>query len=197
MKIIGVTGNIGSGKSIVSKYLEEKKAFVINADEIGHTILLKEGVAYFEVVEYFGSSILDENKNINRKVLGKLVFSDKEKLSVLTKITHKHIISIIKSTIEKKTKENIYELIVIDAPLLIEANLHSLCNYIFVITSDIDIRIKRIISRDNVSYDFALKKIQLQKTNDELVVYGTHIINNNGSVEDLQNEINLILDKIL
>ncbi len=197
MKIIGVTGNIGSGKTLVSKYLEEKKAFIINADKIGHTILLKNGMAYFEVIEYFGSTILDSNDNIDRKKLGNIVFSDKEKLEVLTKITHKHIVSIIKGIIKERINKNIDSLIVIDAALLVEANLHNICDYVLLVTSTIDNRIKRIIVRDNISYDLAMKKINSQKTTEELMVYATHIVENNSTISNLYKELQLALEKIL
>ncbi len=196
MKIIGVTGNIGSGKSEISKYLKIKNYFIIDADKIGHSVLLKDGNAYKEVLNYFGNNILNKDYTINRKVLGKIVFSNEEKLNALTTITHKYIIKNIKCVIEERKKINIDSYIVIDAALLIEANLHEICDYVFVVVANLKKRIERIIVRDNINKDIAIQKINTQKTNEQLIPFATNIINNNGSLDNLYEQIETILKNI-
>ncbi len=195
MKILGITGNIGSGKSTASMYLKNKNSFIIDADKVGHSILQKNGVAYKEVINNF-KDILDENDNIDRKKLGNIVFNDKGKLELLTTITHKHIINEINFMIKKAKQSDSYNFIVIDAPLLVDANLHKLCDYIIVVTSDLQTRIDRITNRDNVSKDIAIKKINSQKTNEELVIYADFVLENNGDLCQLYTKIEEILSNI-
>ncbi len=198
MKVIGITGNIGSGKSVVSNYLKEKKCFIIDADKIGHNILLRDGLAYDEVVNYFGNEIVgtDNDKNIDRKILGQIVFNDKQKLQILNNITHKHIIKKIKGLIIERKRLNYDDYIIIDAALLVEANLHEICDIVIVVVSDLEKRIGRIIKRDNITKENALKKIQSQKTNEQLIKYGNFVIENNSDLTTLYEQIEKILKKI-
>ncbi len=196
MKVIGVTGNIGSGKTAVSNYLKDKNYFIIDADKIGHTILLRKGLAYDEVINFFGDDILDADKNINRKALGKIVFNDKEKLNILTKITHKYIVEIIKSTVQNRKRLNIDKYIIIDAALLIESNLDEICDNVIVVVSNMQTRIERIVKRDATTKENALKKINSQKTNDELVKFANYTIENNSSLNLLYKQIDAVLKNI-
>ena len=83
MKVIGLTGGTGSGKSVVSAFLKQNGAYIIDADEIAHGIIAKGKPAYEEITNYFGGAILDENRNILRKKLGSIVFTNNEKLNFL------------------------------------------------------------------------------------------------------------------
>ena len=91
MKVIGLTGGTGSGKSVVSKSLAAAGAVVIDADKIAHEIILKGEPAYQEIVKYYGTGILDAKGNIIRRRLGEIVFHDAEKLAFLNQCTHKYI----------------------------------------------------------------------------------------------------------
>ena len=110
MKIIGVTGGIGSGKSTVSSMFRQFGAEIIDADEISRNVAKKTGSAFFEVVENFGLEILLENGEIDRKKLGQIVFSDKNKLVVLNEIIHKYVFC----EMEKRIKESKAEIIILD-----------------------------------------------------------------------------------
>lgn len=197
MKIIGLTGNIGSGKTLVAQFFK-KNSYVINADEVGHKTLNDKKYAYGEIVDYFGDEILDYNKLIDRKKLSEIVFNDKVKLKMLTKITHKYIIKKILDEIKliKEDEKGKYDFIIIDAPLLIEANIHLSCDVVIVVTSNIKDRVERIIKRDGVTKDFALKKIKNQKSTKELESFADIIIKNESTIEKLREKVENIIERL-
>lgn len=180
--IIGLTGGTGCGKSTVCSILKKYNAYIIDADKIGHSIIKSGNQAYFEIIEYFGADILDEDKNINRKKLGDIVFNDKEKLAYLNSITHKYIIDEIKNIINIVKMENMYKYIVIDAPLLIETNLHKIVDEVWIVYCSLHTRLERLIKRDNLSKDILLKRINNQTPFEKNKKYANFIIfNENGA----------------
>ena len=194
MKIIGVTGGSGSGKSIVCKELKKNNCFIIDCDSIAHSIILKNKPAYKEIVSFFGNDILDDKCEIIRKKLGEIVFNDTEKLNFLNNCTHKYIIEEIKNLINLVKKENVLNNIIIDAPLLIEANIDKLCDEVWLIYCDENTRLKRIVERDNISYDLAKKRIVSQKKFEEYKKYSDIIIDNSKDIKFLRKQILRILN---
>ena len=155
--IVGITGYSGSGKSTVSKVFGEKGFFVADTDKIGHDILMPDGKAYREIVNHFGESILNPDKTINRKALGTIVFNNNEELLFLNKVTHFYITEIVKELI--KAHKNI----VIDGALLIESKINLICDKTIFVSCPIDIRIDRIIKRDNISENEVYLRLNSQK----------------------------------
>ncbi len=192
MKVIGLTGGSGTGKSFVSEYLVQKGMYIIDADKIAHSILEKGQLAYYEVIEIFGNTILDENKNIIRKKIGDIVFNNKELLKKHTKCTHKHIVVEIKKLIKENINRD-FKAIIIDAPLLVEAGLHKEVDEIWAVYADTSIKIERIMKRDNITFEQAQSRINSQMSWQELKKYANVIIPNNGSIEELKKEIDDIL----
>lgn len=189
--IIGLTGNTGSGKTLTSQYLSQKGALVLDCDKINHHILLNNENAKKEITDFFGTVILDENNNINRKILGSIVFSSDEKLKVLTEITHRYVVEEVKRKIQEN--EGKFNLIVIDAPLLIEAGLHHICDKVWVVESDKEIKIKRIMQRDSLTYGEAFKRLSKQMDIEELEKYAHVLIKNDGSEEALLLKVEAVL----
>lgn len=193
--IIGLTGGSGSGKSIVSTILKELGMFIIDSDKIAHDIIKKGNNAYNEILELFGTNILDIKGEIDRKILGNIVFKDKIKLLLLTNCTHKHIIIDIKQIIRDNI-DKIENGIVIDAPLLIEAGLNKITDEVWVVYADIDIRIKRIMKRDSITYKQAEDRISSQMSWDELSSYADVVIYNNREISDVVKQILEINKKV-
>ncbi len=174
-RIIGLTGNSGSGKSYIASILaKEQGTFIIDCDKIAHSILLKGKHAYIETVEYFGQEILQEDGSIDRKKLGSIVFANDEKRLKLEKITHKHIILEINRQIESSNAKQI----VIDAPLLIEAGLHKAVHEVWVVYADLEKRLERIIKRDKITKEQALKRFKAQTPIEEKIKFANVIIVN-------------------
>ena len=106
MKIIGITGGIGSGKTLVTKLLEEEGAYIANTDRIAKELMEPGKASYIDVVEYFGKGILLEDKTIDSNKLSKIVFKDEMKLKKLNSLTHPKVLEVVKEEIEEKKKKN-------------------------------------------------------------------------------------------
>ncbi len=191
MKIIGLTGNSGTGKSTVSKIFSENGGFIIDADKIAHENMQPKGLSYNEIIETFGTTVLSDNKEIDRKKLGEIVFSDKEELAKLNEISLKYILKKISDTIDYVTKNpDDTKFIVVDAPLLIETGLNYIVNEVWVICADYDIRVSRIMQRDNLTSDYAKKRLENQTSQEELSSYADVIIENNDiSIDELSKQV--------
>ncbi|OON93692.1 MAG: dephospho-CoA kinase [Candidatus Epulonipiscioides saccharophilum] len=162
--IIGIVGGSGVGKTTVVNMIYNKThSYIIDADKIGHELLLKNGLAYNEVVEHFGSTILDSDQNIIRKSLGNIVFQNKSELAVLNQITHPKILAQTKSILNNLDQSK-YDFIIIDSALLYEIGLDSLVDLTIAVYASSDIRARRLMARNNLSYDDALARINSQKT---------------------------------
>ena len=194
MKIIGLTGGTGSGKGFVSERLKARKAYVIDADVVAHEIIEKGRPAYKEIVDYFGSEILDEDGNIFRRKLGNIVFSDKDKLAFLNSCTHKYInMEIMRIIEEVKPQTNVYSAIIIDAPLLAEAGLVDICDDIWVVYADSEVRVKRIMERDSISEEQARNRIASQRSWEEYKELGAVIIDNSSDDENVERQLDALL----
>lgn len=185
--IIGVTGSIGVGKSVVFKYIQEKMgdlAEYIDADIITHNIYEKNEVKNF---------LFREFNTINRKEIGKIVFSNKESLEKLNKFMHKSIIEEIDIRIKKSNKKYIFA----DIPLLYELKLEYMFDKIVVVYASRDIQISRIINRNNLSKDDAIKRIDAQIDIEEKRRKADYVIENMETIETLRYNVDKILEKML
>lgn len=186
--VIGLTGGIASGKSTVSSKLKELGAAIIDVDMLARGVVSKGEIAYNRIVQCFGEDILLPSGEINRKKLGKIVFSDKEKLALLNSITHPEIIARVRDKIQE-LKAAGEKVIVIDAAILIEMGLHKLADSIWVVVVDRETQIKRLIERDKFDYKEAENRINSQFSNEERVKYADVIIDNNKSIEEVEKRI--------
>ncbi|MDK2799936.1 MAG: dephospho-CoA kinase [Clostridiales bacterium] len=196
MKVIGLTGGTGSGKSTVANIAKDLGAKVIDADIIARQIVQKGQKALEEIVQHFGKDILLENGELNRRKLGSIVFADKEKLKLLNKITHKYIIQKIHEEIEIETLKKEYDIIIVDAAVLIESGLYELCDMVWVVVADKEERIKRIMKRDSLSLEEANNRINSQMTEEEMKNYASAIINNNKDIECIRFQVTQLINQI-
>ena len=194
--VIGLTGGIASGKSTVSAKLKELGAVVIDADLLARDVVRKGEMAYNRIVQCFGADILLPNGEINRKKLGSIVFSDKEKLALLNSITHPEIINRIKKRIRELKAEGI-KVIVLDAAILIEMGLHKYVDSVWVVTVDRDTQIKRLIERDKFDYREAENRINSQFSNEVRKKYADVIIDNNRPIEEVGKTLEELWNNIV
>ncbi len=192
VKIIGITGGTGAGKSILSAEFKRLGAEVIDADEISRRITKKDGCAFSEVVSCFGRQILDENGEIDRNKLGSIVFADPEKLALLEKITHKHIFS----EIEERINSCKDKVAVLDVPLLFQCDFPIKCDLTVAVIADNDIRIKRIVERDAISRDEASARMKNQLSNDEYKTLADVWFENDGDLDKLHDFANKIYKEL-
>jgi dephospho-CoA kinase len=189
--IIGLTGGIATGKSTVAKFLEELNIKVIDSDKIAHEILTYQDTIN-EIVEEFGSIVLNKDGNINRIELGKIVFDDMEKLKKLESITHHRIFKVIDKKIKEYKPNN--KIIVLDAPLLFETSLDKNVDETWVVYTDKKTQINRLKKRDGLDKEDALKRIKAQMSLEEKANKANIIINNTGTKEDLKQNVKRLIE---
>lgn len=196
MKVIGLTGGTGSGKSVVSRGLEAAGAVIVDADKIAHDIILKGEPAYNEIIEYYGTGILGEDGEIIRKKLGEIVFNDKEKLAFLNQCTHKYITMEVKRQISVAKEAGTAKAIIVDAPLLLEAGLETVCDLVWVVYADPEVRAQRVMARDGVTYELAKARIANQKSWEEYKAAASTVIDNSKDLAHLEEQLDALLKMI-
>ncbi len=194
MKILAVTGGIGSGKSTVAHILKKRGFSIIDADKIAHEITEKEQKAYDDILRLFGDSILDTKKNIDRKRLAGIVFNDTFKLQQLNKITHHYIFEEMRVQINTLQKKN-YD-ICMDVPLLFQCDFPLQYDASIAVLAPLAVRLERIMKRDDCTKTEAEQRIQNQLTDKEFKTFADFIINNQSNEESLEQQIEAILRKI-
>lgn len=158
MKIIGITGGIGSGKSTVLAYMEEAyRAYILQTDQIARKLQEPDQNCYKEIIRLFGKEILQEDGWIDRNKLGNLVFADREKLSLLNQIVHPAVKDCVKREIQHAQKEGV-ELVLIESALLLEDHYEELCDELWYIYAREEVRTKRLKESRNLK-DEKIRKI--------------------------------------
>jgi len=183
--IIGLTGNIATGKSVVRRMLEHLGAYTIDADALAHRAIAKDAPGYKPVFETFGKWILDSDKNIDRSKLGGLVFRDPEALSNLEKLVHPFVEQAIELLVQRASQG----VVVIEAIKLIEGNLFSVCDSVWITYAPKDVQIERLTRKRNFDRDEAQKRIQAQGSQDEKIKSANTVIRNTGSYDDLWKQV--------
>ena len=191
---IGLTGGIGTGKSSVTEAFQSLGAAVINADLLGHDAYLPGTIGFEEVVTEFGQEIVGSDGQIDRKKLGPIVFSDSVKMDRLNEIMHPLIRDLIyERLVSLESSQN--KVAVVEAAILIEAGWKSLFDEIWVVISDREEVINRLGVRNGLSREDAVKRIDSQMSNNERIEHGDVVVENTGSMEDLQTRVNSLWAK--
>ncbi|MFQ9151710.1 MAG: dephospho-CoA kinase [Blautia sp.] len=145
MKVLGITGGVGAGKSTILDYLNRRyHARIIEADKVGHFLMEPGQKVYYRIVETFGSGILKGDQTIDRQKLGRLVFEDQEKLMKLNSLVHPAVKEYIASEIERERKEGKVPFTAVEAALLIEDHYDTICDELWYIYADEDVRRRRL-----------------------------------------------------
>lgn len=190
MKVIGITGGVGAGKSEILRYLKEKhKAIVVEADKVGHLLMEPGGACYYGIVEKFGSSILNGDQTINREKLGKIVFVDASLLDALNKIIHPRVKSHIVSEIAKERAYHRTNVFVIEAALLLEDHYDVICDEIWYIDTDAQTRANRLKESRGYSDEKIAGIMANQKSPEEFRKACQAVIDNSGSLADTYEQI--------
>ncbi|MEW6524559.1 MAG: dephospho-CoA kinase [Bacillota bacterium] len=195
MLVIGLTGGIASGKSTLSSILQQLGAHIIDADAVAHEVVRPGTPAHRELVEAFGRDILNPDSTINRRRLGRLVFSDREALHRLNNITHPRVISAIAGELDALRRQGT-GVVVVDAPLLIEAGMTGLVDEVWVVAVDESTQLERLMSRDRYSFREAMNRLGAQLPLREKVRHAHRVINNSGTVEETRRQVEVIWEKL-
>ena len=195
MKVIGLTGGIGSGKSTVSAYLRGKGYLILDADQIAHDITKKGSPVLQKLAEAFGQDILDEQGNLRRKELAAVAFSTHEKKERLEELTTTEVVRIISKEVARLRNQEEYDIIFVDAPLLFEAGVDKITDFVWMVSADESVRIDRVMMRDQVSRQAVLQRIANQMDNDEKIRRSQEILDNSKGKEELYQQVDALLKK--
>lgn len=186
--IVGLTGGIASGKSTVSNFFKKLGLEVLDADKIVKEVSQKKDTIN-RIVKVFGKNILDDNGKIIREKLREEAFENRELLNKLNEIIHPQVIEIF---VKKKEETSEGSIVIFDIPLLYEAEMENLCDKIIVVYIKREQQIERVIERDKNTRELAEKIIDAQMPLEEKAKRADIVINNNSTLEDLKNQVNVI-----
>ncbi len=200
--IIGLTGGIGSGKSTVAQMFEELGAEILDADKIGHQLILPHTPVWEKIVSSFGKDILQKDLYINRKKLGNLVFNDYRLLKKLNEIMHPQIIKIIEEKIRKEKSKKCQNdldksILIIEAALIYETKLEKLMDKIIVVSIQEEEQIKRLRERNALSREDILKRIRAQFPLEEKIKKADYIVDNNHSLDCTRKQVKRIWAELI
>ena len=196
MKVIGITGGVGSGKSLVTEILKEQYgALILNTDLIAKKQMEIGGESYSKVVDYFGKEILCRDGSIDRNKLAGIVFVDEEKLKKLNQITHPTVIEAVQKEIDQKRNEGIVPYIVIETALMIEAGLDYICNEVWYIYSSEQDRRVRLKANRNYSDEKIDSIFQSQSKDAEFRSRYRNVIENCGDINQISEQVEALIKK--
>lgn len=197
MKLIGLCGRSGSGKSQCSRYIANMGIAVIDSDKVYHSLTVKGSPLLAELTHYYGKIIIDSVGNLDRKKLAEIVFGDDDLLIQLNKITHKHIINSVIEWSEKAALEKTVKIAVVQAPLLFESGLNTRCDAIVCVLSSDEQCLERLQIRDKLTLEQAKIRLSKQKDNTFLEQNCDYIIRNNLDLTELKNNTERFFNEII
>lgn len=187
MLVVGITGSIGSGKTVLASMLQEKGAEVLDADLIAHEVVSRESPGRQAVIDKFGESVFQENGEIDRKKLARIVFDNPEKLKMLNQIVHPLVIARVNSRLEEISKEKPRSVALIDAPLIVEAGMRKMFDLLVVVVAREELRLARATAL-GLTTDEIRARDRAQMPQEEKIRYADYIIENEGSLEELRRK---------
>ena len=196
MLLVGLTGGIATGKSLVSQILKELGAYIIDADKIARQVVEPEKPAWFEIVKFFGRDIINKDKTINRKRLGEIIFNDPVKKRKLEEIVHPKVIEEENRLVKEYGRKNPNGIVIIDAALLIEAGSHKRVDKLIVVYADKETQFKRLSERDGLSRADAEKRTASQLPLDKKVKMADFVIDNSKGIEETRRQTIDIFNKL-
>ncbi|MFH1638713.1 MAG: dephospho-CoA kinase [Chloroflexota bacterium] len=188
MRVIGLTGGIGTGKSTVAQFLSGLGAVILDVDTLGHEALLQGSSVYDELVATFGQEILTPDGRIDRKRLGTIVFASHELLLKLNRIVHPWMREAMKARIDACRKQGI-KVLILDAAILIEAGWTSLVDEVWVTAASQETVLKRLKGREGLSEAESLARIRHQLPSDERVKHANVVIDTDCSLAELKARV--------
>lgn len=186
MKVLKValTGGIATGKSVISEYLKKKGCYLCYSDQLAHKLMEPGSIAWEKIVEHFGESIIFPDKRIDRKKLGEIVFNSERDRIFLNNLIHPFVLKEKEKIVEELERSGRTKIFVSEAALTIEAGFHTFYHKVIVAHAPLEVRLKRLMERDGIGEELALKKISSQLSNEEKLKYAHYIIDTSGKIKD-------------
>lgn len=183
MFLVGLTGGIGSGKSVVAERLVEHGAELIDADQIAREVVEPGKPAFRKIVEHFGREVLDDEGFIDRPVLGRIVFADEKKRVLLNELTHPRVAEEVAGRLE--LLQAFDGVVILDVPLLVEAGVTRTYDAIVVVAAKPDTQLRRLVEQRGMSAAHAQARIDAQAPLEDKLAVATHVIWNEGTFDEL------------
>ncbi len=196
MLIVGLTGGIASGKSMISGILRSLGAFIIDADVIAHELIKPGLAAWQEIVDQFGQGILLKDGSINRPLLGRMIFKDPVKRGVLNSILHPRIFKEVERQKEEIERESPGAIVILDVALLIETGAHEQVDVVILVQVSEDLQIERLMERNGLTREEAMERIRAQASLEEKQRYAGYIIDASKSPEEVRQQTIEIFEKL-
>ncbi|MFB1050861.1 dephospho-CoA kinase [Paraliobacillus sp. JSM ZJ581] len=195
-RIIGLTGGIATGKSTVSNFFKKNGIPVIDADGIAKEVVEPNQEAYRQIISAFGTSILQQNGQLDRRKLGNIVFTNENKRQQLNSIVHPQVKKVMLARRDQLINEE-HPVIVLDIPLLFESQLENLVDLVVVVYSHAEVQLERLMHRNQLTKEEASNRIQSQLPITQKAKAANIVIDNNGSIADTQKQCRELLDKFV
>lgn len=188
---IGLTGGIGSGKSTASAFLANLGSYIFDADNEAKKILNTNKAVQKNIIDEFGSDVLNHDRLIDKKKLAAVAFQDEDHQIILNSIIHPFVFKELDKQFTKISKQNKYTSFIVDGALILESGLHQHLDSIVLIASLLKYRIERALKRGNLSREDILRRIDLQWTDAQKADIADYTIYNNGTQEELEEKIKI------
>jgi dephospho-CoA kinase len=195
VKLVGLTGGIASGKSTVAAILRRLGAAIINADDLSREVVQPQQDAWREIIATFGPGILQQDKTLDRKKLRTIVFDNPEARKKLEAIIHPRVRSLAEHRIRELAAAG-REIVVYEVPLLFEAQIHLWLRPVILVACDIETQKKRLVERDHLTELEAQRHLDAQMSLEEKRKLADYVVENDGDLEELEQQVRLVLEKI-
>lgn len=182
---IVITGTIAAGKSTLSSLLRKMGYLVIDSDKINKRLLEVGNLNYMAIKNsnLFNEAFIDDN--LDKKKLAEIIFSDKDKMLALNELTHKNIIKAIEDEVENSCKEIVF----IEIPLYFSMKEKFVCDFVWLVDAKRDVQIQRLMDRDKISREYAIKKIEAQENKETMIENSDFIFDNSGEISELKKQV--------
>ena len=195
MRIFGLTGGIGSGKSVVARMFREENIPVVDADRISREVTAPGKPAHDEIVRRFGAQILLSDGRINRKKLGEIVFADPGRRTELESITHPYISEGIRDAVSALASEG-HAVVIVEAALILEKGRQGICEAVIGVRCERRLQVDRIMGRDGISREEAHRIVSSQMDPEEKALASDYVIDNSGDLAETHAKVRVLAEKL-
>lgn len=186
---VGLTGGLGSGKSTASRFFKSLGAFILDADNTAKKLIENDEKVKEELIKEFGTDIMDASSNVDKKKLARVAFQDEDHQQRLNYVVHPHIHNAIDKSFDKMLDQSNSELFIVDAALIYESGYDAHLDYVIVVTAQLKHRMERAMNRNTLTREEILKRIEFQWSEEEKIGLADFIIHNDGTENELGDQI--------
>lgn len=195
MRVIGITGGIGTGKSTVTAYIRKRGKVVLDADEMARKLTAPGGQALPDILRAFGSEVFFPDGTLDRKRLAALVFCDAKKKAALEEVTTKRVLTQIDEELTALRSKGETGPVFVDAPLLYETGADRMTDLVWLVSADAEVRIARVMERDKASREEVTRRMENQMPEEEKRRRAAEILDNSKGKEELYHKVEVLLEK--